>query len=134
MKLSKKEVTAFLIAATLVITGVILSSKEYSREFSGTKFKDVGDRKDRHQFARYMINNNILLDKKLCENFANKASLDTDKKACIKYILGEPDIVQDNKFTYIVFSDEIILWRKYLVIQFSKNKNEISSVELNHFL
>ncbi len=132
MKINKQDILAAVIAFALIVTGVVVSSKKKDMEFSRNNFRS--DLKTRNKVARYIVKHKTLQAPDVCKKYSVPVDSAKNTHTCVRYLLGDPYKSTDNKLVYTVLSDEIVLWRKYLVVEFNKDNTEVTNVTLQHFL
>lgn len=70
---------------------------------------------------------------KISRDFIAKNTLKGMKKTAIENMLGKPDTIKDHRYSYTLLADDIILWRKYLVIEFNPKSQRVVKAEIQHW-
>lgn len=83
--------------------------------------------------VNYLLKRDLIGSEDFCRNYPGDNTFVQSAKRCTISLLGKPNKVVGNKFSYELLSDEIILWRKYLIIEFDFDKDEVTSAKIVHF-
>jgi len=128
---NKNNITAALLALSLILLGVFLSAKIREEPFKKDQYH--ADKKIQHQMSIYLVKRHLIGSKEFCTNYPGTNVFQQSAKNCTLGLLGQPDKIIGNKFSYELLSDQIILWRKYLIIEFNQDKDEVVSAGIQHF-
>lgn len=126
---NKNAIIGGVLAFSLIWLGVFLSAKKYELEYDYEEF--TSDKKIRYLMISYLFKRNLIGNMEFCKKQFLGTVVPKSEKLCVLAFFGTPNKVIGNKFSYELISDEIILWRKYLIIEF--NNEEITSTKIVHF-